>query len=151
MKTLKTLSAGLAAFVVAVLISAAPARAEVPCSLHWIVGNWMFATDVGQQMLFPGIDGDITAIGTMNIDSAGNVVGLFDATVAEYAFLPDNTYTGSVTLNRDCTGTLSFVTSSGTSRTDTIVIVGDGSEILGMSQDPLNLWTYVVKRVSGRR
>jgi hypothetical protein len=124
---------------------AMPALATPPCSVRSIAGAWMFATDLGQQKIFPG--GDITAIGTMNIDSNGNLSGKFDATVAEFRFLPNIPYSGSVTVNSDCTGTLTFVTGAGTMRTDSIVVLSR-SEMWGMSQDPLNLWTYKVRRIS---
>ena len=48
----------------------------------------------------------------------------------------------------DCTGTVSFATSVGSVRTDSIVVV-NRREILGMSQDPANLWTYQVRRIAG--
>ena len=62
-------------------------------------------------------------IGTMNIDRDGSVSGKFDLTVQDFIFLSDITYTGSVTVNPDCTGTLTFVTSFGSMRTDSIVVV----------------------------
>lgn len=123
-------------------VGAEPGQA---CSIQRVAGSWLFATDVGH---FPAFAGDITALGTMNIDHEGNVSGVFDATVSEVAFLPGNTYTGSVTVNPDCTGTLTFVTSTGSVRTDSIAVVGQG-EMWGMSQDPGNLWTYDVRRISG--
>ena len=124
-----------------------PVLANDDCSTNSIAGDWVFATGIGRQMLggpFPP-DKDITAIGTMTFAPDGSVSGVFDATVQDTFFLPDNTYSGSVVINRDCTGTLTFITSAGTVRTDSIVVV-ERSEILGMSQDPSNLWTYVVRR-----
>jgi hypothetical protein len=117
------------------------------CSARMLAGRWMFATDVGKQTFFPG--GDITAIGTFRVDRAGRFKGVFDATVAQWMFLPGVTFTGSFTVNPDCTGTLSFVTSAGSSRTDSIVILGD--RIRGMSQDVTFLWTYDVYRMDYRR
>lgn len=132
------------------LFPTAQALADGPCSTRAIVGSWVFATAIGRQMLGFPEGKDITAIGTMNISRDGSVSGEFDATVQDTIFLPDNTYSGTVSVNRDCTGTLTFVTSTGTMRTDSIVVV-DRDEILGMSQDPLNLWTYQVRRISGNR
>lgn len=86
------------------VVGTAPALADdksCSCSTQMLAGHWVFATEVGQQKLLPG--GDITAIGTVNLDRDGNLSGKFDATVAEFAFLPDNTFTGSVTVNPDCT------------------------------------------------
>lgn len=130
------------------LVLAAPAMAgdgkDGSCSTRSLAGRWIFATDVGQ---FPDFGGDITAIGTMNIDKKGNVSGEFDFTVAQVVFGPDITYEGSITVGADCTGTLHFVTSDGGERTDSIAVVGNG-EMWGMSQDILNLWTYRARRIS---
>jgi hypothetical protein len=93
---------------------------------------------------------DITAIGTMNIAHDGSLTGTFDVTVQDTAFVPEIPYSGSVQVNDDCTGTLSFATALGSVRTDSILVV-DRSEILAMSQDPLNLWTYQVRRVGRGR
>jgi hypothetical protein len=116
------------------------------CSTRALAGNWIFATEVGQ---FPAFGGDITALGTMNFDKKGNLSGEFDATVALIVFLPDNKYSGSVTVASDCTGTLTFVTDAGTERTDSIAVVSE-TEIWGMSQDTENLWTYRMRKISGR-
>ncbi len=131
------------------LLPTAQVLAGDACSTRAIAGSWVFATGVGRQMFgdpFP-LGKDITAIGTMNIDRDGSLSGKFDTTIQDSLFLPDNTYTGSVIVNPDCTGTLSFVTSFGVARTDSIVVV-DRREMLGMSQDPVNLFTYQVRRIS---
>jgi hypothetical protein len=117
------------------------------CSARMLAGRWMFATDVGKQTFFPG--GDITAIGTFRVDRRGNLAGAFDATVAGWMHLPAVTFTGAFTVNPDCTGTLTFVTGRGTTRTDSIVILGD--RIHGMSQDVQFLWTYEARRMDDRR
>lgn len=132
------------------LLPTAQALADYACSTRAIAGSWVFATGIGRQMLGFPEGKDITAIGTMNISRDGSVSGKFDATVQDTIFLPGNTYSGTVSVNRDCTGTLTFVTSAGTTRIDSIVVV-DRDEILGMLQDPLNLWTYQVRRLSGTR
>jgi len=131
------------------LLPTAQALADGPCSTRAIAGSWVFATGIGRQMLGFPLEKDITAIGTMNIAKDGSLSGKFDATVQDTIFLPDNTYAGAVIVNPDCTGTLTFITSAGPVRTDSIVVV-DRREILGMSQDPLNLWTYQVRRISGK-
>jgi hypothetical protein len=129
------------------LALAAPAvTADEGCSVQDIAGRWVFATGVGQ---LPALGGDITAIGTMNIDAEGNLDGRFDVTVATVRFLPGVPYSGSVVVNDDCTGTLRFVTGAGTVRTDSIVVLGR-EDMWGMSQNPANLWTYTVRRISSR-
>ena len=126
-----------------------PAVADDSCSLHAITGKWLFATNIGRQMLgepFPP-DKDITAIGTMNIARDGTLSGTFDVTVEDFAFIPGVVYTGSVTVNPDCTGVLNFATSVGSVRTDSIAVLSR-REVLGMSQDPMNLWTYQIRRIA---
>ena len=140
----------LAGAVLLLGLAAVPALAQDgdrPCSVQSIAGEWMFATEVGQQAFIPDQEGDITAIGTMNIDSEGNVNGEFDNTIAEFMSFPDNTYAGSITVDADCRGTLTFITSSGAMRTDSIAVVSQ-SEFWGMSRDPNSLWTYRVQRIS---
>lgn len=122
------------------------------CSTQAMAGQWIFATGIGHQMLgtpFPP-GKDITAIGKLTFERDGTVTGLFDVTVEEFAFFPDNTVDGTIIIYPDCTGYLTFVTSAGTARTDSIAVVGP-REILGMTQDPNNLWTYQVRKISGMR
>ena len=138
------LAAGL---VLTCLPQPASADNHGACSVQAIAGSWLFATGVGQQALVPGQDGDITAIGTMNIAKDGRVEGVFDNTFANFMAFTGNTYSGSVTVTPDCLGELTFVTSTGSMRTDTIAIVSRG-EFLGMSRDPNNLWTYQARRIS---
>ena len=116
------------------------------CSMRNVAGKWLFATSIGRQML-PGFppDKDITALGTMIIAPDGSLSGTFDVTVQDSFFMPGIPYEGSVVINSDCTGTVTFVTGVGSVRTDTIAVVGR-SEILGMSQDPFNLWSYQARR-----
>ena len=119
-------------------------EASDECSTRMLTGRWMFATDVGKQTFFPG--GDITAIGTFRVDRAGSLKGKFDATVANFGFLPGVEFDGTVTVNPDCTGTLTFTTARGTSRTDSIIVLS-GGHVRGMSQDPAFLWTYDMRRL----
>lgn len=139
------------------LLAAAPAfagndhdhdRGREPCSTRMLAGRWMFATDIGHQALsiFPA-RGDITAIGIFRIDRHGTILdGVFDANAQNNRFLPGLTFTGSVVVNANCTGTLQFVTSTGSERTDSIVVLGPG-RVRGMSQDVNNLWTYDMRRM----
>jgi len=128
------------------LLSTAQVLAGDSCSTRAIAGSWVFATGVGRQMLGFPPGKDITAIGTMNIAKDGSVSGEFDTTIQDEMFFSDIAYAGTVDVNADCTGTLTFETIFG-ARTDSIVVV-DRREMLGMSQDPFNLFTYQVRRIS---
>ena len=125
------------------------------CTAPTIAGAWVFTTDVGQLHLPSGVQ-SITAIGTANFDTAGNQSGVFDFTFDGGTVAGSGTYSGSVTVNPDCTGTSRFTTNTGASRTDSIVIMEDGKEIWGMVQENLNpsgervglTWTFRFKRIT---
>ncbi len=124
----------------------AAARDNGLCSVETLKGRWMFAAGMG-ELFHEGFRGQtITALGTMDFDGQGNLTGAFDNTIARFGAFVDTTYWGRVTVDADCTGTLQFTTSSGSRRTDSIAIVRH-DEVWGMSLDPLNPWTYVVKRI----
>ena len=138
---IRTLIALLACSLVA-----GPAFADKGCSVKKLAGKWVFATGIGQQNLgFPFSDGDITAIGTMNISKNGSLEGKFDAVEYQGLVGQEIPYWGSIVVNKDCTATIQFTTPL-SSRLDSIVIV-NRREMIGMSRDPLNLWTYKVYRI----
>lgn len=149
MKTLATITLLAAALQLAGAAAHAADGVGRECRTKNLAGRWLFATGIGHQQTGPPAPppGDITAIGTMNIDRQGELEGTFDVTFEGAGFLPGILYAGSATLDEDCTGTLTFVTSSGSERTDSIALV-EHDLIWGMSQDPNNLWTYRVKRIS---
>jgi len=134
------------ALAVASFGSPAAAEEEWSCSPKLLVGSWIFATDVGE---FPGFGGDLTALGTMNVDRHLNVTGSFDVTVVEQAFFEGIPYWGTISLDEDCTGTVEFETGAGSTRRDTIALVSP-TEIWGMSQFPENLWTYRARKLPKR-
>lgn len=132
--------------LLACTLATGPAFADKICSVKKLAGKWVFATGVGQQSLpFILSDGDITAIGTMNISRNGSLEGKFDVTVFNDFVGQDIPYWGSIVVNPDCTGTIEFTTPL-SSRTDSIVIV-NRNEMIGMSRDTTNLWTYQVRRI----
>jgi hypothetical protein len=117
------------------------------CSIGKLAGRWAFATDVGHETISFG--GDITALGTFTVDRRGRVEGTFDVTFENNAFVQDVPFEGEMTVDADCTGTLSFVTGAGTARTDSLLML-NRYELWGMSRDPQNLWTYRVRRLPAR-
>ena len=152
MKTLITIAVITAALPLPGAIDAHGAHKANECRTSMLAGRWLFATGIGHQQLGAPAPptGDITAIGTMNIDRQGRLEGKFDVTFEGAGFLPGVLYAGEATLNEDCTGTLTFVTSNGTARTDSIAVV-ERDLFWGMSQDPNNLWTYRAKKISNER
>lgn len=120
------------------------------CSTAMLAGRWVFATGIGHQQLADAPPpADITAIGTMNVTRHGVLEGAFNVTFEGAAFVPGIPYSGTVVVNPDCTGTVSFVTGTGSSRSDSIVVL-NRYEFWGMSEDPSNLWTYRARRLPGR-
>lgn len=158
---------GVIVMALALGLGPAGAESEHKCSTRQIAGNWLFNTGVGQfDGVFPAgaplpepwvgvfpADGKFTALGTMNIDREGQLEGVFDVTAVgeggAFSF-PGRTYTGTVTVNPDCTGELAFVTGAGSVRTDRIAVIS-GSEMRAMSLVPTQLWTYEIHKLSGDR
>lgn len=144
-------------FVVSTIL-AVPTRAigqTPPCRVGLIEGAWLFATHVGHFSSQPQVPErlrgkDITAVGTMNIDGRGNISGTFDYTLADVGSFLNNTYAGTVIVNGDCTGTLSFTDSTGATRTDSIAVFirRDQAELLGMSRNHLLMWTWTARRLN---
>jgi hypothetical protein len=132
------------------LFPMAQALADGPCSAKAMVGRWVYASGVSQsqQALDPPPPAvTLSSIGTINVDRFGNISGKYDLTVLGIVFMADVTYTGFLTVNPDCTGTLFYQASNGSMRTDSIVVV-NRNEMLGMSRDPQTVFTYQVRRIS---
>jgi len=97
---------------------AAPAHAwGHECSLARSAGNWAF-TDNGTVL---GV-GLRTAVGVFTLDGAGNVTNGV-ATSSLNGSIAQETFSGTYTVNSDCTGTGSFTIYSG------------GSEILALTMN----------------
>lgn len=88
--------------------SAAFARAdEHSCSLARSAGNWSF-TDNGTVV---GV-GPRTAVGTLRLDASGGVSNGV-ATSSLNGSIADETFSGSYTVNPDCSGTINVTIYSG--------------------------------------
>jgi len=136
----------LAGLLLAAFTLPLPAAAqERPCGLEHLVGEWVFATDVGRQALVPA-EGDITAIGAFHVAADGVLSGIFDVTFEEFMHIPDIEYGGSISVGADCRGVVSFVTATGSMRTDSVVVV-NSDLMIAMSRDTNNLWTYAMHRI----
>ena len=87
---------------------AAPAHAwDRPCSLASAAGNWSF-TDQGTVV---GI-GPRTAVGIFTLDGAGNLTNGV-ATSSLNGSVANETFSGTYTVNSNCTGTISVTIYSG--------------------------------------
>lgn len=141
----------IAGMITAGLLTGIAGQAQATgCSTEMMAGRWVFATGIGHQALDNAPPpADITAIGTMNVSRGGVLEGAFNVTFEGAAFVPGIPYSGTIVVNPDCTGTVAFVTGTGSSRTDSIVVL-NRYEFWGMSEDPANLWTYRARRLPGR-
>ena len=98
-------------FAVGMIASmAAPVHAlDRPCSLASAAGNWSF-TDQGTVL---GV-GPRTAVGTFTLDGAGDLKNGV-ATSSLNGSIANETFSGTYTVNPDCTGTINVtIYSSGT-------------------------------------
>jgi hypothetical protein len=118
------------------------------CSTKSMFGRWAFATDLGALVLPGDAVTQITAVGIFTVDEDGNMEGVFDATIGGVAFIPEVTWWGTLEVGPDCRGVGTFTTSLGDSRTDSFVLLSR-SEALGMTRDPINPWTYTMRRLPG--
>ena len=126
------------------------------CSTSDLAGKWVFYTDVGHDL--PALNkplplGLITALGTMNINRAGELEGVFDFNAENFPYpiesRLDLSFIGNATLNNDCRGRLTFVTSNGDARNDSFVLIGK-KKIRAMSLRTDVIWTYTAERISKR-
>jgi hypothetical protein len=145
---------GLIVAVVVAFVAATPSAQMVQvsatqkhtCSIATIAGAWVFTThNLYQQNGM--LDGN--ALGTANYGKDGSVRGTYDW-AGTSGFYPGNSYVGTVTVNSDCTGTISqHDVGSDVLILQSIVISDGGREIWGMFQDPTNdVGTFTLKRVS---
>jgi hypothetical protein len=145
---------GLIVAVVVAFVAATPSAQMVPasanqkhtCSIATIAGAWVFTThNLYQQNGM--LDGN--ALGTANYGKDGSVRGTYDW-AGTSGFYPGNSYVGTVTVNPDCTGTISqHDVGSDVLILQSIVISDGGREIWGMFQNPTNdVGTFTLKRVS---
>ena len=145
---------GLIVAVVVAFVAATPsaqmaqvsATQKHTCSIDTIAGAWVFTThNLYQQNGM--LDGN--ALGTANYGKDGSVRGKYDWEGTS-GFFPGNNYVGTVTVNPDCTGTITqHDVGSDVLILQSIVISDGGREIWGVFQDPTNdVGTFTLKRVS---
>lgn len=147
----------LKACAVAALVSgiSAPALAQdnghAFCSVEALAGNWVFASNDAGRFFEDGTATEVaTVMGSLSIETDGTFDGEFDLIFGGVIALLDVFWEGEMTVDPDCRGTTFFsVPAFGTSRSDTIAVVS-AHEILGMSLDPTNIWSYQMRKLPGR-
>jgi hypothetical protein len=129
-----------AAAVVASMSAPAQAGDRHQCSLAGAAGNWGF-TDSGTVV---GV-GPRTAVGILTLDAAGNVLN-GEATSSLNGSIAAETFSGTYTVNPDCTGTISVeIFSSGVE-----ILVVTGNLAFDDNMDQLRgIFTSVTEEPSG--
>jgi hypothetical protein len=89
---------GFALFFVAVLMAGTAQAHDGHCSAASVAGKWTFTTTGS----IPAI-GPVAAVGSYVADAAGNLKG--GQTRSLNGDVADETFTGTATVNADCTGT----------------------------------------------
>jgi hypothetical protein len=84
----------------AVLLSAAPAAQAGQCSLAGVAGKWGFTTNGTVVGIGPRV-----SVGIFTLDAAGNLLN-GKATSSLNGVVTDETFSGTYTLNPDCTSKL---------------------------------------------
>jgi len=114
---------GLAMFFVAVLLAGTAHAHNGGCSAASVAGKWTFTTTGS----IPAI-GPVAAVGSYVADAAGNLKG--GQTRSLNGDIADETFTGTATVNADCTGTdvIQVFQSGILVRTSTLSIVYDDGQ-----------------------
>jgi hypothetical protein len=131
-------------FALLVVVALIPtANAAERCTTASLKGNYGFTA----SGYFPNGAGNapIVATGVTTLDGEGNVTATVTASFnGDVQTFP---YTGTYSVNPDCTGSVTATPGSGLANFS-IVVVRGGAEILGMDSDPGNTWTIDFKKTS---
>ena len=119
------------------------AQAAERCSAAGLKGNYGFT---GSGYFANGsVNSPIVATGVTNFDGNGNVTATVTASFnGDVQTFP---YTGTYSVNPDCTGLITATPGSGLSNF-AIVVVQGGTEVLGLENDSGNSWTIDFKRTN---
>jgi hypothetical protein len=135
----RMMASTLALLVLAVVVPAA--HAADGCTAAKLKGNYGFAFSGFFQS--PGTNLPISGVGIGTFDGRDNasatVTASFDGTLSTFP------WTGTYSVNPDCTGTMTATPGSGLI-SFSIVLVREGAEILGEASDPGNTWTIDLKK-----
>jgi hypothetical protein len=122
----------------AAISTAAPeAKAQARCNLLTVKGSY--------GVLATGSFGpaQLATLGTVNFDGAGNISG--QSTSSFSGSISSDSFTGTYTVNEDCSGTINFVYAFFTISGNT-VIVDNGKELFLIETNPGAVASGVLKR-----
>lgn len=129
-------------FALVVLVALVPrAHASERCNAATLRGNYGF---IASGFFADGAgNSPIVASGSGTFDGEGNasaaITASFNGSIQTFP------WTGTYSLNSDCTGLLTATPGSGLADFS-IVVVQKGAEILGISSDSGNTWTIDLKK-----
>jgi len=139
---MKRMVAWIFALLVVVALTPAAHAAE-RCTTAGLKGNYGF-TGIGFFSI-GSENGPIVATAVATLDGESNVTATVTASFnGDVQTFP---YTGTYSMNPDCTGSITATPGSGLANFS-IVVVRGGAEILGMDSDPGNTWTIDFKKTS---
>ncbi len=135
--------------ILSALLTLATAAALVPavhaqCTNASLTGNYGltfsgFNNDKGKK----GNEVPFAGVGLGTFDGAGNVSASF--TFSDYGVIGTSPYTGTYTVNSDCTGTVTATPGSGNANLS-FVIVSGGAEVFAVNTLPGGTWTADFKK-----
>jgi hypothetical protein len=154
----RTITALLATSVLAGLVILAPGtkhgltvvpvvHAQSGCSVATLSGNYGFT--FGGSYLYKQKNGSKkdapwVGAGLAKFDGAGNATATW-AQSSDGQITTNNSWTGTYTVNSDCTGLLTATPGSGGANMS-FAIVGGGAEALGVDTDRNSAWTIDFKK-----
>ena len=119
------------------------AQAAERCTTASLKGNYGFTA----SGYFPNgaVNAPIVATGVTTFDGDGNVTATVTASFnGDIQTFP---YTGTYSVNPDCTGLVTATPASGLANFSIVVVQG-GAEILGIESDAGNSWTIDFKKAN---
>jgi hypothetical protein len=120
------------------------AHAAGQCGLQTVGGS--YGTLISGSLLGLPLGG--ASVGVVNFNGAGSVTGS-DVGSLNGAVFPAN-FTGSYTVDADCTGTMTVIFDNGFTGTHRILIVDNGREIRSLVTLPGAAITGIFKRITGQ-
>lgn len=120
------------------------------CTVATLNGHYAF-TDSGfaapprEPVILSTPEVPVAATGVLTFNGAGNVSFNFNLAINGSIF-PPSSDTGTYTVNSDCTGSMSFTSGDIVPVGFSMVIIGGGTEVVGILTDPGNTQTYDAKK-----
>ena len=136
----KTFASGA---VAALVLSLAP-MAKAQCSVGTLAGSFV-RTDTGFVITPPAVSGPLAGVHLMTFDGSGSFTSIGSSSLN--GNVSESTGTGTYTVNPDCTGNYTSVSSTGRTGTAFFVIADNGNEIHILPTNPGASLTCIARKV----